>query len=367
MSLPLINKQVFEFTAFTLDSGKTLPYLRLGYETYGRLNAACDNAILIAHHFSGTSHAAGRYSEDDAEPGYWDAIIGPGKAIDTDTHFVIAVDSLCNLMAKDPLVTTTGPSSVEPETGKPYGTRFPVVTIGDFVEAQRLLCDRLGIQRLQAVAGPSMGSMQALEWAVRYPKRVARVIAAISPGFSIDAYLLACLTTWCAPIVLDANYNGGDYYSGPEPLNGLTQAIHMLGLDSLHPDGVRKVFARRWAHRELDPHVSLDHRYAIDRTLDTMSYERAKFADANSFRYIARAVQLFNIEDRLDELSAPVLFIPARSDLIMPPALSEKAADHLRSRGVSADLFVIEGEGGHLDGLLNIGRASSVIRDFLTT
>ena len=153
----IVEKKVFELPEFQTSGGALIRNLRVGWESYGKLNADRSNAILIAHYFSGTSHAAGRYTTEDVFPGYWDALIGPGKAIDTERYFVLSSDTLVNLNARDPRVVTTGPASIDPATGKPYGLSFPLVTIRDFVAVQKALVDHLGIPKLHAVMGPSMG------------------------------------------------------------------------------------------------------------------------------------------------------------------------------------------------------------------
>ncbi len=205
----LVEKQEFTLTDFTTRHGKTVPEMRLGYETYGTLNEARDNAILIPHYFSGNSHAAGKYSPDDAAPGYWDSIIGPGKPVDTDRYFVVSVDTPVNLGARDPHVITTGPATVNPATGKPWGMEFPVMTIGDFVDTQKGLMEQLGIPKWHAVMGGSMGGLQSYEWAARYPDLLERVIPVVASGWA-DADLIAGLDIWAAPIRLDPNWNGGD-------------------------------------------------------------------------------------------------------------------------------------------------------------
>src|SRR3954453_658547 len=178
-ALPLVEKEIFELPSYTTLHGATIRDVRIGWESYGALNGLRDNAVLVTHYFSGTSHAAGRYKPDDPLPGYWDAIIGPGKAIDTDKYFVLSSDTLVNMNVKDPNVVTTGPASIDPRTGKPYGMRFPIVTIRDFVNVQKALLDSLGIRRLHAVMGASMGCLQAMEWASAYPDMMQRVIAVI--------------------------------------------------------------------------------------------------------------------------------------------------------------------------------------------
>ena len=162
----LVEKKVFELPRFTTQGGALLRNVRIGWESYGRLNRDRSNAILVTHYFSATSHAAGRYAADYALTGYWEAIIGPGKAIDTDKFFVLSSDTLVNLNARDPNVVTTGPASTDPDTGRRYGMSFPVVSIDDFVALQKALVESLGIKRLRAIAGASMGALQAYQWAV---------------------------------------------------------------------------------------------------------------------------------------------------------------------------------------------------------
>jgi len=213
----LTEKRFFTLPQYTTVGGKLIKNLRVGYETYGKLNAAGDNAVFVPHFFSGTSHAAGRYKADDKAAGYWDAIIGPGKAIDTDKYFVVSADTLVNLNVKSPAVGTSGPSTINPDTGKPYGSAFPVVSMRDFVRVHKALIDSLGIRKLKAVAGASGGSIQAMEWGAAYPELVERVIHVIGPGLDIHPYVIAMLDAWVAPIKLDPNWKGGDYHAGPSP------------------------------------------------------------------------------------------------------------------------------------------------------
>src|SRR5438105_12806219 len=219
----LVEKQVFTLPTYTTAGGKTRTNVRDGNETYGKLNATGDNAIFIPHFFSGTSHAAGKYKAADAAPGYWDSIIGAGKPIDTDKYFVISADTLVNLNTKDPNVTTTGPASTDPDTGKPYGMTFPVVTYRDSVRVHKALVDSLGVKKMHAVAGASGGSMQAMEWAALSPEFVERVVHVIGPGFDISPYVVEMLDVWTLPIRLDPKWSGRDYYGKEEPLAGVAQ------------------------------------------------------------------------------------------------------------------------------------------------
>src|SRR5712692_5156309 len=198
----IVAKKTFELPGYTTAGGQTIKSVKIGWEAAGTLNADKSNAVLITHFFSGTGHAFGKYAASDAVPGYWDAIIGPGKAIDTDKYYVLSSDTLVNLNVKAGNVVTTGPASINPDTGKPYGMAFPVVSIKDFVRVQKALIENLGIKKLAAVVGASMGALQAYEWAASHPDMVERIIAVIgTPG--ADPYLIGWLDLWAEPIRLD--------------------------------------------------------------------------------------------------------------------------------------------------------------------
>lgn len=198
----IVEKKTFELPSYTTVAGATIKNVKIGWESAGTLNADRSNAILITHFFSGTSHAFGKYAPGDAAPGYWDSIIGPGKAIDTNKYFVLSSDTLVNLNVNAPNVVTTGPASIDPDTGKPYGMRFPVVSIKDFVNVQKALIDSLGIRRLHVVAGASMGGLQAYQWAASYPDMVERIMPVISTP-TADPFLIGWLDIWAQPIRVD--------------------------------------------------------------------------------------------------------------------------------------------------------------------
>ncbi|WP_165973822.1 E22 family MetX-like putative esterase [Paucimonas lemoignei] len=366
----VVEKKVFTMPSYTTLGGKTIRDVRIGYETYGKLNARGDNAIFIAHYFSGTSHAAGRYAHTDEEPGYWDAIIGPGKAIDTDRYFVVSADTLANVNTGDPNMVTTGPASINPDTGKQYGLDFPVVTIRDFVNVQKALVDALGIRKLHAMAGPSMGSMQAIEWATAYPEMVERVVAVIPAGLEADPYLVGMLNVWTAPILLDAAWNNGDYQGAQGPIKGLAMALKTITLNGRHPGWANAAFGRK-SEEGGDLLQDLSARYAIEAVLDKVTTDRVATLDANSLLYTAKACQLFSLGhegkllDAVDRIQARVLMMPAASDLLMLPQYAQKAVDVLRARGKNVEYAVLEGEGGHFDGLLIIEQADAVLRKFL--
>ena len=361
----LVEKRVFALPAYQTANGKPIKQVKVGYETYGTLNAAGDNAVFIAHFYSGTSHAAGKYKESDAAPGYWNSIIGPGKPIDTDKYFVVSADTLANLNTKDPNVTTTGPSSVNPDTGKPYGLSFPVVAMRDSVRVHKALLDSLGVKKLQAVAGASGGSVQAMEWAVNYPEYVERVIHVIGPGFSISPWVIGLLDAWVLPIKLDPKWNNGDYYGKEEPLDGVAQALKLVTLTARHWGWAEKSFGYKLADENKKPGDERTNVFLIEDTLQKAGVARAKTTDANNKIYMAKANQLYNVESEVGKIKAKILFVPAASDLIFPPEFSQKAAEKFRAQGGKAEVFVIDGDGGHLDGVLNVAKAGEAIRSFM--
>lgn len=362
-----VEKKVFTLPAYTTVGGKTIRNVRVGYETYGTLNAAGDNAIFVPHYYSGTSHAAGKYKPSDVAPGYWDPIIGSGKPIDTDKYFVISADTLANLNTKDPNVTTTGPATINPDTGKPYGLTFPVVAMRDSVRVHRALVDSLGVKKLVAVAGASGGAIQAMEWAALYPAFVERVVHVIGPGFDISPYVIELLDMWVSPIRIDPKWNGGDYYGREEPVDGVGQALKIVTIDTRHWGWADKAFGYKWADPARDPGAELSNRFAIEDTLDKAGATRAKTTDANSMLYMTKANQLYRLTDaEVKGIRAKILFVPSRSDLVFPPELSLSAAQRYTQQGGVAEVAIIDGDGGHLEGILNVAKQGEAIRAFLS-
>jgi homoserine O-acetyltransferase len=361
----LTEKKFFTLPQYTTVGGKAIKNVRVGYETYGRLNAAGDNAVFIAHFFSGTSHAAGRYQADEKAAGYWDAIIGPGKAIDTDKYYVVSADTLVNLNVKNPAVGTTGPATLNPDTGKPYGSSFPVVTTRDFVRVHKALTDTLGIRKFKAVAGASGGSIQAMDWAAEYPELVERVIHVIGPGLDIHPYVIGMIELWMMPIKLDPNWKGGDYFGGTEPSEGVAQALKTVTLTTLHYAWAEKVHGYKWAGEGRNPLDAMGNLYAIEDSLYKGGVARAAGTDAAHFVWMSKANQLYNIEKEQSKIKAKVLFLPAKTDLVFPPELSRKWAEKLKAQGNHVELYEIEGTSGHLDGIFSIGKVADRIGAFL--
>jgi homoserine O-acetyltransferase len=361
----LTEKKFFTLPQYTTAGGKTIKNVRVGYETYGKLNAAGSNAIFVSHFFTGTSHAAGRYKPDEKVAGYWDAIIGPGKAIDTDKYFVVSADTLTNLNVKSPMVGTTGPATVNPDTGKPYGSSFPVVSLKDSVRVHKALVDSLGIKKLVAVAGASGGSIQAMEWGAEYPELVERIVHVVGPGLDIHPYVIGLLDLWMMPIKLDPNWKGGDYYGGAEPNEGLAHALKTVTLTALHFGWAEKVHGYKWAAEGKNPGDAMGNLFAIEDSLYKTGMARAGANDAAHFVWTAKANQLYNLEKEQARIKAKVLFLPAKTDLIFPPELSRKWAERLRAQGNVVELYEIDGSSGHLDGLFSIAKVGDQIKAFL--
>lgn len=366
VALPLVEKHTFTTDNFKTFNGQTISKVSVGWEAYGKLNAAKDNVILIAHYFTGNSHAAGKYNESDPLPGYWDGIIGPGKAIDTNKFYVISSDTLVNASAFDKNVITTGPASINPTTGKPYGLSFPVVTIRDFVNVQKALIDSLGIKKLHAVVGPSMGSMQAIEWAVAYPDMVERMVSVIGTA-EADAWLVAGLEKWSMPIKLDSNWQQGDYYGKALPKRGLQMSLATITQEAMHP----AIFnASNPHHKNLQPEPlnDINSNFAVVDWLYGAANLRVSSMDANHILYLVRACQLFvaghqdNLAESLKQIKAKTLFMPATNDLLLFPSMAKKAHAML---GEDSKYQELPGMWGHLDGLFSISGGAETMKKFL--
>jgi homoserine O-acetyltransferase len=361
----ITKKQTFEIASFTTRSGRTLKSVKVGWESYGTLNADKSNAILICHFFSGNSHAAGKYAENEKVAGYWDYLIGPGKAIDTDKYFVLSSDTLVNLSVTAPTVTT-GPASIDPDTGKPYGLSFPAVSIRDFIEVQKSLVDSLGIKKLVMVGGASMGGLQTYEWAAAYPDMVGRIMPVIASA-EADAGLSGWAGIWAAPIKLDPKWNGGDYYGKEPPLAGLGLALKIVTLHSQTHAWATGAFGAKWAKEGESPLKGLSAEYAVDAALDAAGLARAKTSDANSFIYLVRANQLFmeGAAERLKAIKAPTLIVYSPTDLLFPADSVKRTAEAIKANGAPVELVELDGKRGHLDGVVGMKLAEKAIAAFL--
>jgi homoserine O-acetyltransferase/O-succinyltransferase len=367
----LVVKKVFEMKEFVTVGGQKITPIRIGYETYGTLNPSKDNVILICHFYSGNSHAAGKYSVEEKVPGYWDAIIGAGKPFDTNKYFIVSSDTLCNMNPKSPMVTTTGPASINPQTGKPYGMSFPIVTIRDFVNVQYKLLESLGVKKLKAVSGASMGGLQTFEWSVAYPDFVERIIPVISTP-KMHGWLIGWMKMWGDPIKLDPKWNNGDYYGKQEPMDGMTYSLMLITMSAQGAGWAEKIFGRKWADSQKNPYNTMENQFLIEDGLFKGGSARAKTADANSMLYLNKAGVLFDIgygygsfEEAAKKVQAKSLMIAADTDILFPPQQVKESVEVFKKVGKDASYFEIKSAFGHLGGILDITQASDAITKFL--
>lgn len=324
-SVGIVAPQTAQFNEpLVLKSGAVLPAFDLVYETYGQLNADHSNAVLICHALSGTHHVAGKHSENDKHSGWWDNMIGPGKPLDTHKYFVIGVNNLGGCHG------STGPSSINPATGKPWGSSFPIVTVDDWVQAQSRLADHLGIQTFAAVVGGSLGGMQALQWTLTFPDRVRNALV-IAAAPNLTAQNMAFNEVARQAIITDPEFHGGDYYDhGVVPRRGLRIARMLGHITYLSDDAMGAKFGRKLRSGEI--------KYSFDVEFEMESYLRYqgdKFAgefDANTYLRMTRALDYFdpaveyegNLSAALAKAKADFLVVSFTSDWRFSPARSRE-------------------------------------------
>jgi len=311
-----------------LECGKKLAPIDVAYETYGKLNNAQDNAVLICHALSGNAHVAGRNRPTDKKPGWWDVMVGPGKGIDTNKYFVICSNFLGGCSG------TTGPSSINPQTGKPYGLDFPIITIADMVRVQKLLLDKLGIKKLLAVIGGSIGGMQVLDWAIRYPDFVKAAIA-IATTTHLGAQSIAFDTVGRNAILADANFSDGQYHDKNAPDRGLGIARMIGHITYLSEQGMREKFGRKLRGAEQYSY-DFDSEFAVETYLDYQGQSFVERFDANSYLYITKAADYFDLQKDYGSLEkafantkSRFLIISFASDWLFTPAQSKAMVDAL--------------------------------------
>ncbi len=369
-SVGLVRKQTFDFArddnGLTLDCGQALAPVSLAYETCGTLNKARDNAILICHALTGDSHVAGFYSPEDSKPGWWDMMVGPGKPIDTNRYFVICSNVIGGCMG------STGPQSRNPATGKPYGTDFPVVTIGDMVACQRRLIDWLGIDRLLAVIGGSVGGMQVLEWSVRYPDRVC-VALPLATTTKHSAQAIAFNEVARQAIMADPKWNHGNYNETGRPEHGLAVARMVGHITYLSDESMRHKFDRK-----LQDRCELSFDFEADFQVESyLRYQGNKFVDrfdANSFLYLTKAADYFNLENQYGNGSLVAAFSRAKcrylvisftSDWLYPTYQSKTMVKAMKKNGLDVSFCEIEAPWGHDAFLLPNERLNNLLTGFL--
>jgi len=350
---------------FQLEGGGHLDHIEVAYESWGTLDPGATNAILVCHALTGDSHVAGRSGPGHPTPGWWDALVGPGRALDTDRYFVVCSNVLGGCQG------TTGPASVDPITGQPYGSRFPVVSIRDMVRVQASLADALGVRRWRAVVGGSMGGMQALEWGVMYPDRVGGLVLA-STTSEASAQQIAWSHIGRMAIQADPRFRGGDYYDavpGDGPHRGLAVA-RMCAQVTYRSD---EVFTERF-HRTLINRMdfTLDPLFDVEGYLDYHGLKLARRFDANSYVRLNRAMDLHDVgrgrggaRAALERVQAPSIVSAVRSDGLYPPSQQEDLYDGLLATSSDSRWVDIDSPHGHDGFLIETGQLAPHVERFL--
>lgn len=369
-----------------LDCGRTLYPVRVAYETYGTLSPARDNVILVCHALSGDAHAAGFTKRPDATStrdgfraderdagrgrglGWWDGMIGPRKAFDTDRYFVVSTNLLGGCRG------TTGPSSMNPETGRPYGSDFPVITVADMVRAERAFLREIGITRLAAVAGGSLGGMQALEWAVLFPDEVDAIVC-IASTHALHTQGVAWNAIARNAITADPDWQGGHYYgTGHAPNAGMGVARMVGHVTYLSAGSLTSKFGRRLQFAADIRYDLTTPEFEVESYLRYQADAFVKRFDANTYLYMSRALSYFDLArqygngrlaDALRRVAARTLLIAFSSDWLYPPSGSQEIADALRAAGAEVELHVIDAPYGHDCFLLEEARQTPMIQAFL--
>lgn len=369
-----------------LECGRVLAPVRIAYETYGTLSPSRDNVVLVCHALSGDAHAAGYAASPVAADtrdgfgaadrdrgkgrglGWWDGMIGPGKAFDTNRYFVVSTNLLGGCRG------TTGPSSINPDTGRPYGSDFPVITVADMVRAQEAFLRQLGITELAAVAGGSLGGMQALEWAVLFPDRVKTIIA-VASTHALNPQGLAWNAIARNAIVADPAWQGGHYYdSDRRPTAGLGVARMVGHITYLSAQALGMKFGRRLQDADTIRHALTTAEFEVESYLQYQADSFVRRFDANTYLYTSRALTYFDLARQYGEgdltkavetIRARTLLICFSSDWLYPPDDSKELASALRRAGKDVELWVIEAPYGHDCFLLEEERQTPIIQEFL--
>jgi homoserine O-acetyltransferase len=348
------------FDSLPLDCGATLAPVEVAYETYGSLNAERSNAILILHAFSGDAHAAG-VSEEDGKPGWWDNMIGPGKAFDTSRYFVICSNVLGGCRG------TTGPASVNPRTGRPYGPSFPFITMADMVRLQKRLIDHLGIERLLSLSGGSMGGMQVLRWVVDYPGSVVSAIP-IATTYRHSPQQIAFNEVGRLAILADPNFRGGEYYDGELPAQGLAVARAVGHITYMSDESMREKFGRR---RRASNNSADGDLFEVESYLRYRGIQFVNRFDANSYLVISRAMDSFDLaeggalSDSLARTTARFLVLSFTSDWLYPSYQSLEIVRALRGRNLDVAYVELPSNYGHDAFLIEAGEQTELIKGFL--
>jgi homoserine O-acetyltransferase len=330
----------------TLKCGKKLAPIDVAYETYGQLNEAADNAILICHALSGNAHVAGYNSAEEKKPGWWDVMVGPGKGIDTNQYFVICSNFLGGCSG------TTGPCSINPATGKPYGLEFPIITIADMVKVQKLLLDKLGIKQLLAVIGGSIGGMQVLQWAIEYPEFVKAALP-IATTTHLGAQSIAFDAVGRNAILADANFANGQYQDKEGPDKGLAIARMIGHITYLSEQGMRQKFGRELKDAKQYSY-DFNSEFAVETYLEYQGQTFVERFDANSYLYITKAADYFDLQKEygslqkaFENVNSRFLIVSFASDWLFTPEQSKAMVDALAANRKDVSYFNFESSYGH--------------------
>lgn len=347
-----------------LDCGRHLGPIEVAYETYGTLSPRGDNAVLICHALSGDAHVAGYHSENDRKPGWWDNMVGPGKGIDTAKYFVICSNILGGCKG------TTGPASLNPQTGRPWGLDFPVFTISDMVRVQKALLDALGIKRVLAVIGGSMGGMQVLEWAIRYPDVVVSAIP-IATTARLSAQGIAFNAVGRNAILADPNFKNGQYYDSAPPARGLAIARMIGHITYLSEQSMHQKFGRKLMEADAYSY-DFDSEFAVETYLDYQGQRFVERFDANSYLYITKALDYYDPAAAHGSLAAAFAETRSRflvtsfsSDWLFPPEQNRQIVQALLANNLDVTYCNIESPYGHDAFLLEVDTLGALVGGFL--
>ncbi|MHC4510243.1 MAG: homoserine O-acetyltransferase MetX [Planctomycetota bacterium] len=347
-----------------LECGKTFGPIDVAYETYGTLNGAGGNVVLICHALSGDAHVAGLHSPEDRKPGWWDIMVGPGKGIDTNKYFVVCSNFLGGCSG------TTGPSSVNPATGEPYGLDFPIITIADMIRVQKLLLEKLGVKKLLAVVGGSIGGMQVLQWAVEYPDFVGAAMP-IATTTHLGAQSIAFDAVGRQAILADPSFAGGQYVNGQGPARGLAIARMIGHITYLSEQGMREKFGRELRNSDRYSY-DFTSEFAVETYLDYQGQSFVERFDANSYLYITKAADYFDLGKKYGSLkqafantACRFLVISFASDWLFTPEQSRAIVDALVANGKDVSFCDITSPYGHDAFLLEPETLGALLSGFL--
>lgn len=371
MPMSKLNLQTGKFVfahspaEMVLESGKKLGPITIVYETYGQLNSHKNNAILVLHALSGNSHAAGKYKTSDKKSGWWDIMIGPGKPFDTDKYFVICSNVLGGCDG------STGPSSVNPDTGKPYGMNFPIITIADMVNAQKRLLDHLGISSLYSIAGGSMGGMQVLKWAQLYPEIVKSAIVIASTS-KLTPQSIAFNEVGRQAIISDQNWNKGEYYDqSVKPDKGLSVARMLGHITYLSDKSMRTKFGRQLKDAEKYKYDFLTE-FQVESYLHYQGQTFTERFDANTYIYLTKAIDYFDLgagygslSKALKNVSSKFLILSYSTDWLFPSEQSLEIVQALRVNNVDVTFCEIKSDYGHDAFLIKNATYDKLVNGFL--